>query len=236
MKDFFDIHCHILPYVDDGATDMNMAIKMLQIEYRDGVRNIIVTPHYRKGVFETRIAEIQDIYNEVKTIADSIGINLYLGCEYHVNMDMIEDLKLGERPTMAGSRCVLCEFSSTDDASYIKERTYTLVRHGYTPILAHIERYTSMIRNISLIEQLASLGCQMQVDAGSILGEEGFSKKRFCRRLLDYGFVHMVGSDAHNLGRRRPNIGKCAIYLEKKYGLRYTEQILCWNPEKILLK
>ena len=74
----------------------------------------------------------------------------------------------------------------------------------------------------------------MQVNAGSILGEDGFFAGRFCKKLIDYDLLHFIGSDAHNLTDRTPRIGECAAYLEKKYGEDYAQQILWRNPGKIM--
>lgn len=234
MEGIYDIHCHILPGVDDGAADIETAVQLLRMEYRDGVRTIILTPHYRRRMFEPEMEDILSGYDALKSEADNLGIRLYLGCEYHVNMDMVTVLEEGRRPTMAGSRYVLCEFSGGEEPAYIKERTYHLVSHGYLPVLAHIERYAALRKDFLLVEKLSQLGCLMQVNAGSILGDDGFLVKRFCKKLMAYDLLDLVGSDAHDLKKRIPRMGACAEYLIKKEGKAYAEKILCENPARIL--
>ena len=87
-----DVHCHILPEVDDGADDMKEALQMLELEYQDGVRTIIVTPHYRKGMFECSSERILKKYEQLKKEAKDRwkDLTIVLGCEFHANMDMIE--------------------------------------------------------------------------------------------------------------------------------------------------
>ena len=230
----WDIHCHILPGVDDGAEDMEMAKMLIRKELDDGVQNIILTPHYRRRMFEPEMSQIYSMYEQLRQETEDWDINLYLGCEYHANMDMAEDLNAGKRPTLGGSRYVLCEFSDGDLASYITERTYQLLANGYIPVLAHIERYKALTKDFSLIDDLVERGCRMQVNAGSILGEDGFFTRRFCKKLIDYDLLHFIGSDAHNLTDRTPRIGECASYLEKKYGEAYAQQILLENPGRIM--
>ena len=95
MRGLFDIHCHIIPGVDDGASNMEESIKMLKMEYAEGVRTIIATPHFRVGMFETPPEEIIGQFELLKRTAseENCGIELYLGCEFHANMDMMKYLR-----------------------------------------------------------------------------------------------------------------------------------------------
>jgi protein-tyrosine phosphatase len=148
MDDYFDMHCHIIPDVDDGARDIDVSINILKKEYQDGISNIILTPHFREGMFETPEEKIRENYLLLKErVREEIpDMNLYLGCEYHVNMDMEEQLSERTQFRLADSRYVLLEFSGADSAAYIKERVYVALSLGYHPILAHIERYPAWRR------------------------------------------------------------------------------------------
>ena len=128
---------------------------------------------------------------------------------------------------------MLCEFQEAVQEQFIKERTYQLVGHGYVPVLAHIERYEVIRKNFDLIEELGDMGCRMQVNAGSILGKDGFKIKRFCAKLMKYDLIDFIGSDAHDLAERAPLLGECAEYLQKKMGNEYAKKILCENPGRI---
>lgn len=102
MQGLIDMHCHIVPGVDDGARDLYDAAKILQLEYRNQVQAVIVTPHYRAGMFETPQREIERQFQRIDemTRRSRSGMRVYLGCEYHTNAHMVEDLKKGLRPTM----------------------------------------------------------------------------------------------------------------------------------------
>lgn len=91
-KGLFDIHCHIVPSVDDGASSAEEAYKMLQMEYRQGVRNIIATPHYRLQMFETPIETVEHQFLVLRQLARKVApdLHVYLGCEFHSNMEMVE--------------------------------------------------------------------------------------------------------------------------------------------------
>lgn len=232
----FDIHCHIVPSVDDGARSREEAKKMMYMEYAQGVRYIIATPHFRRKMFETPLEKVKEQFQVLKEIAGEIGedLDVYLGCEFHANMEMVQMLREGHVLTMADSRYVLTEFSGSADASYIRERLYSLISHGYKPIIAHIERYESMRKDIDLIEEVADMGAFIQINADSILGKEGFGSKRFCKKLLKLGLVHFVGSDCHGSARRISRIGEAYDYVSKKIGVKYAKEIFMKNPQKIL--
>ena len=231
-----DIHCHIIPGVDDGAESLEDAVRMLRMEYAQGVRKIIATPHYRKLYFETPAEIIKRQFGLLKRAAAAaeIDIELYLGCEFHVNMDMMEILKERETSTLAGSRYVLSEFSGNSEPSFIRERIYSLLSGGYRPIVAHVERYRAARDDISLIEEIKEMGALIQVNADNILGKEGFGSGRFCRKLLKEGLVDFIASDCHGSERRISRLGQACDYVRKKFGSSYARRLFIENPQKII--
>lgn len=235
-KGLFDIHCHIIPSVDDGADTREEAVRMLRMEYRQGVRKIIATPHFRRRMFETPLEQIKEQFEILKEDAAGVAgdLELYLGCEFHTNKEMVEMLRTGQIMTMAGSRYVLTEFSGSSEGSYIRERLYSLLSHGYRPIVAHVERYEAMRKNFSLAEEIADMGAFIQVNADSILGKDGFGAKRYCGKLLKAGLVHFAGSDCHGSSRRISRIGEAYDYVSRKVGKIYADRIFIENPQKIL--
>lgn len=238
MVGLCDVHCHLLPEIDDGASSIAETAKLLKLEYADGVRTIIVTPHYRVGMFEPSMDEVYKQYARVKEIAAMVGdgMQVFLGCEFHVNEDMVTVLRQGRRPTMAGSRYVLTEFSEKHDYPFIRGKCYELLSNGYKPIVAHAERYPAIRKNIDYLGDLAELGAYIQMNAGSVLGKEGFLIRQFCKKAIKEALIHFIGSDAHNLADRRPLLGKCADYVEDLMGESYTRHILIENPKMIFIK
>ncbi len=237
MENMYDIHCHAVPGVDDGAASVQEALKILRLEYMDGIRTIILTPHFRRRMFETSREKVKEQFDLLQSEASAVlpEMKLYLGCEFHSNMDMTDLLNENEYFRMAGSCYVLLEFSGGDSREYIQERVYQAVANGYEPIIAHAERYDVLWKNFDLVEQLVRTGARIQVNAGSILGRSGKKIQKFCRRLMKYDLLSYIGSDAHDVTERPPRMGECASYLEKKMGRDYAEQILVRNPSEILL-
>ena len=236
MTGMIDVHCHILPGIDDGASDLDVARAMLKKEYEDGVRAVIATPHYRKRMFEPSKERIVSAYETLRREAEGLGIALYLGCEYHVNSEITENIFAGNQPSLAGSRYVLSEFSSASTDAFIRERCMHMRTRGLVPVIAHVERYPALTDDLDLIEELSEMGCMIQMNAGSILREDGFKVRRFCKKLLSYQMVDLIGSDCHDMKQRSPRMGECEDWLEKKTGAAYTEKLMRGNAEKILEK
>ncbi len=229
-----DIHSHILYGVDDGASDRKISVEMLQEASRQGVTDIIATPHYRQGMFSYPAKKIFSNYQELRREAHKIGIRLSLGCEYFVDGDIYENLEKGRVPTLAGTRYVLTEYSP--DAAYNMVQTFTqgLVRQGYIPVIAHVERVGTLVAHPDYVRDLVSLGAKIQVNAGGVLGKGGLSKQRFITKLLKADLVDFVASDAHDMKRRPMRLEECAAHVEKRVGRECMERVFYRNAKKLL--
>ena len=236
MKGLYDIHCHILPGVDDGARNMEESLWMLNKEYQEGVRHVILTPHFRYDMFEPHMNIVTRQFMQLRRAAMNIGdegMRLYLGCELHSSMDMVECLKKGRRLTLAGSRYVLVEFSNGDEKNYIEERVRSLLMNGFIPIIAHVERYKATRNDIGFLTELKDMGAHIQVNADTISGQDGFGAKTFARKVMKHGLLDFVGSDGHRKTERIPEIGKCVAKMEKTMGSESVKKIFIKNPRKI---
>ena len=147
---------------------------------------------------------------------------------------MIEELNQDESLRMNGGRYVLVEFSSSYTYSKVRNWIYQLITAGYKPIIAHVERYPMVIDRMEKLEELVRLGAKIQVSSGAILGRDGLFLKRFTRKLLKKHMVDFIGSDAHDLEERIPNLDACAAYVEKRFGAEYAKEIFVNNPNCIL--
>ena len=234
--DLFDIHCHIVPGVDDGAETLDDSMALIDAEYRDGVRTIILTPHFRMRMFENREQAVRDAY---ALLRDAVAgkypdMTLYLGCELHEHGEMVEHIRRRGQLLMADTDFVLVEFSGLDEKSLIKERLYTLVSNGYSPIIAHMERYENVRSDFDFIEYVIGLGVRIQLNADAIIGSLGGKQKKICERLLDSGAVSFIGSDCHDMTTRPPRLGECAAYLAKRYGVELVKKLMHDNPQNII--
>jgi protein-tyrosine phosphatase len=229
-----DIHCHLLYGVDDGAETIEESQMMLRAAKEQGVEAVILTPHYRHGMFAYPQEAIAEHYAKLAPYAKELGVGLALGTEYHVNTDIVTALESGRCRTLAGSRYVLCEYSGSSEFSYLYNTAQELVLHGYIPVIAHAERYSCLTGDIEGADSLRELGAWIQLNADAILGMEGISTKKFCKKMLKAGYVDVVASDSHGMDRRACHLGKCRQVLTKKFGEEYAGRLLFGNPAKII--
>lgn len=236
MMRYIDIHSHLLPGIDDGAQDLEMSMEMFRIAAENGIGQMILTPHNKPMHKNAGPARIEGMTRQLQECLkkEGIGIQLYAGSELYYRSDVLEELDGGKALTMAGSGYVLTEFGPGDDYEYIRGGIYRIMAGGYRPILAHVERYGSVCGEPGRVGDLVAMGCYIQVNAGSIMGQYGLRTKTLARRLLKQRLVHFVATDAHNAGKRSPAIYECARYIEKKYGQEYAKRLLTDNPMRVI--
>lgn len=236
MENFFDIHCHILPGIDDGSSTMDETMAMIETAYKDGIRSIVATPHFhpRRGHGTARKAmpRIEMVRNEAAGAYPDLKI--YSGCEIYYCHDILEKVKSGEILTLNNSDYVLIEFSFTEELRKIKSGLNKFLLSGYNPILAHVERYDELVKNPETLDELTEAGVYLQINADSLLGKLGGARRRFVKKLLKDGMVSFIASDAHDCKKRAPLLSKAAAYVEKKYGRDTAERIFIENPKKVI--
>lgn len=237
MNYYIDIHNHCLPNVDDGAKNKEESLEMLRCTYDQGIRDIIVTPHFKKIKRGRTKEEIQRKLREMQEALDNekIDLKLHIGCELFYSSRSIEYLENNIIATLADSSYILIEFYPDEEFRKIREATYELLAAGYVPILAHVERY-QYLSDLSKVVELIELGALIQVNVASILGKQGRKTTKYVNTLLKNRLVHFVATDAHDMDRRRPRLLECVHYLEKKYGIEYADELCTLNPQKILKK
>ena len=234
---YWDIHNHILPGVDDGSGCMEETVQLIRAEYEQGIENIVFTPHYRPGMFQVSPQEREEVFRQVcENVQRRFPeMHFYLGCEYFVHNYMMANLR-DVRCRMAGTEYLLMEFPTNCHFSYIHNVISRLLKVGYQPIIAHIERYVCLSLDANRVNMLKDLGALIQINAGSVLGKSGITKKRFCNEVLKEELVDFIASDAHNVDRRPVQMAECMKKVEKKFGSLYMERLFRKNPAKIFEK
>ena len=228
-----DIHCHLNFDVDDGPKTIEESIEMLKHAKMQGITGIILTPHYRHGMFPYPKNKIEEHYFKLGPVAKELGIDLYLGTEYHVNSDIIDGYKKGLYHTLADTRYVLTEYSHNSEFSYIHKMSQALILAGYIPVIAHIERYGCIAGEPEKAAELQELGAWIQVNADAVLGLEGRAAKKLCKKLLKEEWVDVVASDSHGIKERGCHMDKCYSYIAKKYGEDYARRLMQDNPARV---
>lgn len=224
LQGMIDIHCHILPEVDDGARTQEEAVRMLRMQKRMGVERVILTPHYAPGMFTPSVSEIYKSYRRIELAAAKSGIQLLLGREYHISQGFDGDLQCHQLPVIADTAYVLIEFSEKNSYHTIREVSERMLQQRYRPVIAHIERYPCL-RMTRYVEELGNMGVCLQLNAGTVI-----SRDEYCWKLIRQNLIHFIASDAHRMNARKPNLGKCFQMVRKKMGEDYAEKIFCRNP------
>ena len=201
-----DLHCHLLPYVDDGAHDLDEAVGLLSLEAEQGVTELCFTPHLRGGMFETPDEKIVAQFERLAPIAAKFGIKTHLSREYHFDELLLEKLNEGTVIPI-GKKVLLTEFSAAHGADKMLRAAERIGKYGYVPMIAHAERYPAT--DAALIRGLRSVGALIQINADSVLGYDGKYVKRLCRSLLEDGLVDVIASDAHSATDRPPRMREC---------------------------
>lgn len=236
MEFFTDIHSHIIPSLDDGAEGMDQAIRMLRIARDNYIRRIIATPHYILGKHnrksEDRTKALETLREAAKQ--EAIDIELYMGNEIYYRNAAIQLLAEGEICTLAGSSYVLIEFNPMQDYPYIRDAVYNLHAEGYRPILAHAERYKSLMEKKERLQDIIGMGGYIQVNAGSFIKKFGYAAKKDALWMLKEDCVHFLATDSHNDKDRAPYLAETIKYIEKKVGKQEINRLLCENPDRVL--
>ena len=225
-----DIHCHILPFVDDGSDSVEKSLEMLKDGLKQGVNKVICTPHLRGKAFNKTDEEIKAVFEDFKKEVEraEIPVEIYLGREITVYNGMIEDLKNGKFLSMAGSKFVLLEFPYETETD-VEEICYNVKLLGLVPIVAHVERY-SYLRDCESILRLRQLGAIIQINASTLI-EKVFPKERkFVKKLLKLRYVDIVASDYHYV--RKNCMAEAYAKVKSKYK-DYADLIFDVNPTYI---
>ncbi|MGI5990145.1 MAG: CpsB/CapC family capsule biosynthesis tyrosine phosphatase [Lachnospiraceae bacterium] len=235
MADIWDMHCHVVPGVDDGAKSMAVSLQMLQKSYEQGIYNVICTPHYRKGMFETSRDDVEASFLKLQqeTASRFEKLRLYLGCEFHVSYEMEETALADPRYRINGGPYVLAEFSGGAPEHMIREQCYALINQNLRPVIAHGERVQAIRDNPRLIDDIHEMGGYLQMNADCILGLEGFGSKRFAAKMLKTDRVDFVGSDAHDMQERPSHLAECYYFVEKKFGNSFAVRLFHDNPARM---
>lgn len=233
-----DLHCHLLPGLDDGAVSLEMSCTMARQAVASGVRQIICTPHCMTGdrYAAQRLAQIARVTEVLRDALARQNIPLVLsnGMELLCQNSLSETLAQGEVLTLAGSRYLLIEFPFQMTLSRIEWAAETVRQSGYCPVLAHPERYAAVCRAPDCLVAWFRAGYVLQLDKDSILGRFGSESARTADWALRHGLAHAVASDAHGVSSRTADLAEVWRVLRRRYPPGYAELLLARNPKRIV--
>jgi len=231
-----DLHSHLIPAVDDGASGPEEARRALRALVDQGVECVVVTPHLNAqmtlstGPFSSRMEELDRGFELLKRIAsdECRGLRIERGAE--IALDTPRPDFSDPRVRLAGGRWVLVEFSRLMVPPRSTAALAEIVAEGYRPLLAHPERYS--LRNLEQVAEWREAGVALQVNAGSLLGKYGPAARKISRGLLARGWVDVVSSDYH--ARGIPQIAPFIEWLDGVGGAEQRATLTVGNPALIL--
>jgi len=233
-----DIHCHILPEIDDGASDVEESLKMARFAQEDGVRTIIATPHvFRPPFIQENLFVIQEKWSEFSVLlkSNNIQVELLLGSEVHFVHNLIDVLKINY-PYFGLNRgsYTIVEFPSNHVFSGVKQLFFELTSRGLNLIIAHPERNSVFIRDPALLYDLIKMGVYTQANSGSFSSFYGTRTQEAAYRFLEWNFYHFLASDSHGKHKRSTRLSRAVRKISELVGDEEASALVEHNPEAVI--
>jgi protein-tyrosine phosphatase len=227
-----DLHCHILPGLDDGSQSLEESLEMAAMAAGHGIRKIVATPHCITGAARTvtqNVAMLQQLLEEV-----GIPLQIYPGMEIFGTYDTARLLQEKKLLTLNGSRYPLIEFDFGTDGEDETEILRQVIAAGYTPVVAHPERCGCIRGMPQIVNRWKQMGCLFQINRGSLLGRYGFAVQEMALTLVHRGFATVIATDAHSAQVRTPRARDVYELLAEEISPMAAQVLTEINPQRIL--
>lgn len=234
-----DLHCHLLPGIDDGPKAMVQSLGMARHAVANGIRQCVVTPHIVPGCYENDIHTIQPVYQAFRDQLENDGIPLQvrMAAEVRISAELpalIAQTKIPFIGSWEGKQVLLLEFPH-DHIPLGSDKLVTwLLARDVQPMIAHPERNKAIMRQPDKVLRFVDLGCLLQITAGSVTGGFGQDVQRIALSLIQQGVATALASDAHNLEKRKPDMTPAVEFLMPLIGEERVNQLIMSNPARML--
>jgi len=223
-----DLHCHLLPGIDDGSKNMTISLRLAREATKNGVTHALLTPHHMNGRY---VNHKQDVIRRTKEFQEqlknhNIPLMVFPGQEVRINGQLLtaldeDDILFAD----TGNRYLMLEFPDDDVSHYTNQMIFDLQQRGITPVIVHPERNTKIMAQPELLYQLLEKGCLSQITASSYVGTFGKKVENFSRQLIEAGQGYVFASDAHNLPNRKYEMRKAFHKLRREFGEDLTNEL-----------
>ncbi|WP_350345073.1 CpsB/CapC family capsule biosynthesis tyrosine phosphatase [Proteinivorax tanatarense] len=223
-----DVHSHILPGIDDGASCIEQAIEMAKIAQQENITKIISTPHY---LGEGQDASKESILKAAKLLNQScvdngIDIDILVGQELYANINLLEDIKNNNVLPLANTDFLLIEFPMMSLPSWADDILHGIMVLGYKPVIAHPERYGYVINNPDIVKEWINMGCFTQINSMSITGRFGSKVQKVVKELATRDMIHLLGTDSHSHRGRSPKVQDSISLLKNWIGTKDAKMVV----------
>jgi len=228
-----DIHCHILPNVDDGPSSWETCVRMCEIARADGIEHIVATPH-ANDEFDYDRKKLAGLLRE---LSESVGGNpkLTLGCDFHLSYEnLVEVMKDRSQYTIGDTQYLLVELSDFSVPPSVSDTLQRLLAAGMVPIITHPERNPVLQRSPKRVVEWAEQGSLVQITANSLTGRWGKQALKTAEWLMKQNVVHVLASDAHGLDSRPPILSGARKAAEGNVGKSASLALVQENPQAIV--
>jgi protein-tyrosine phosphatase len=242
---FIDLHCHLLPGIDDGSNSIVETVEMLRIAHQRGTRGIVATPHVFQPMFATRsqVALCGSFSRMTEELTDMASysdhsfleeIEVHLGSENLVTPEFLQALGESKVLTLGGSRYLLVEFPLFMPFPLIVSAVDQILEREMIPVLAHVERYEAFHEELERLDDLRHGGCVIQVNAEAFGNGHSNERSELALSLAKSGLVDVIASDGHDLKVRPPDVSGAFDYLSREFSEQSLSRWMSENPARIL--
>jgi len=231
-----DLHCHMLPGIDDGAPDLETSLAMARIAVADGIEITACTPHIFPGLYENtgpdirlRVAALQAELDK-----EEIPLTLTTGADVQLSPDLVSGLRSGHILSLGDTRYFLFEPPHHVAPPRLEDQVFASMAAGYHPIITHPERLRWIETHYETMQRMAQAGAWMQLTSGSLTGRFGKRSQYWSERMLDEGLVHILATDAHNTGRRAPHLAEARDFVAARLGDQAAIDMVVTRPRAVL--
>ncbi len=232
-----DLHCHLLPGIDDGSADLSTSLAMARAAVADGIRVTACTPHIYPGLYENTADGIRAAIRRLAQALreHDIGLRLVCGADTHLVPGLVSRLKDGSVPTLNDSRYLLLEPPHHVAPPRFEASIFELMTAGYVPVITHPERLSWIETHYSVMQRLVQRGVWMQVTSGSLAGRFGKRPRYWGERLLSEGLVHLLATDSHGIRKRPPHLAEGRDLAARRIGDIQATMLVIGRPQAILM-
>jgi protein-tyrosine phosphatase len=231
-----DLHCHILPGIDDGAPSLEVALAMARAAVNDGITITACTPHIYPGLYDNSQEVISKAIAdfEIELQRHDIPLTLTIGADTHMAPELLQGIREGRVPTLGHSRFLLLEPPHHVAPPRLEESVFQLLAAGIVPVITHPERLTWIETQYSKMVSLVNGGAWMQITSGSLTGRFGRRPKYWAERMVDERLVHILATDSHHIDKRPPFLAEGREAAARRCGEAEAFNMVDVRPRAIL--
>jgi protein-tyrosine phosphatase len=233
-----DLHCHLLPGIDDGPKNLRVALQMAKFAVDQGIQHSVLTPHIQPGCYDNDVESIRASFQDFQAALDNhaIPLKISMGAEVRVCAELPQMISQNKIPFIGvweNKKVLLLEFPHDHIPLGADKLVAWLIAREIIPLIAHPERNQAILRDPYKLMPFIHTGCLLQVTAGSVTGLFGTASQQCALRLIKQNLVTVLASDAHNLHKRQPTLRPALAYLTPLIGEQQANALVTTHPARM---